>query len=139
MCATRPKPLHIFAHTWCQSIVNHCWCATYLSSWPWIYFRSGTRSQQNLVFLHTWYTMGGTLCVPHTAQTASHICTYLVPINCTIIVDAQHTFYFDLDLISEPGGHKNLVFFCMLYLIVMNGNCHFLYVNYMPIIISLKC
>ena len=46
------------------------------------------------------------------AQTASHICTYLVPIDCTIIVDVQDTFHFDLDLISDPGqGHKNLDFF----------------------------
>ena len=43
------------------------------------------------------------LCVRDSAQTASHICTYLVPINCTIIVDVQDTFYFDLDLISHPG------------------------------------
>ena len=46
------------------------------------------------------------------AQTASHICTHLVPINCTIIEDVQHTFHFDHDLIVDPGqGHKNLVFF----------------------------
>ena len=45
------------------------------------------------------------------AQTASHICTHLVPINCTIIVDVQHAFHFDLDLILDTGqGHKNLVF-----------------------------
>ena len=37
--------------------------------------------------------------------------TYLVPINCTIIVDVQHTFHFYLDLISDPGqGHKKLSF-----------------------------
>ena len=59
------------------------------------------------------------LCVRDSAQTASHICTYmyLVPINCTIITDVQHTFNFDLDLTTDPGqGHKNLVIFCMLYL-----------------------
>ena len=45
------------------------------------------------------------------AQTASHIFTYLVPINCTIIVDVQHTFHFDLDFISDPGqGHEKLSF-----------------------------
>ena len=45
------------------------------------------------------------------AQTASHICTYLVPINCTIIVDVQHTFNFDRDFISDPGqGHKKFCF-----------------------------
>ena len=50
------------------------------------------------------------------AQTASHICTYLVPINCTIIVDVQHTFHCDLDLISDSGqGHKYLVFLHTLY------------------------
>ena len=37
------------------------------------------------------------------AQTASHVCTYLVPINCTIIVDVQHAFHFDFDFISDPG------------------------------------
>ena len=51
------------------------------------------------------------LCVRDSAQTASHICTYLVPINCTIIVDVQHTFHFGLDLILDTRqGHKNLVF-----------------------------
>ena len=56
-------------------------------------------------------------CVRDSAQTASHICTYLVPFNCTIIVDVQHTFHFDLDLISDPGqGHKNMGFFGMFYL-----------------------
>ena len=51
------------------------------------------------------------------AQTTSHICTYLVPINCIIIVDVQHAFHFDLDLISDPGqGYINLVFIGMLYL-----------------------
>ena len=50
------------------------------------------------------------------AQTASHIFTYLVPINCTIIVDVQHTFHFDLDFISDPGqGHEKLVFRHTLY------------------------
>ena len=45
------------------------------------------------------------------AQTALHLCTYLVPINCTIIVEVQDTFNFDLDLISDPGqGHKKLSF-----------------------------
>ena len=52
------------------------------------------------------------LCVHDSAQTASHICTYVVPINCIIIVDVQDTFHFDLDLISDPGqGHKNLSFY----------------------------
>ena len=53
------------------------------------------------------------LCVRDSAQTTSHICTYLVPINYTLIVDVQHTFNFDLDLISDPGQcHKN---FCFLH------------------------
>ena len=46
--------------------------------------------------------MGGTLC--GTTQYD------LVPINCKIIVhvDVQDTFYFDHDLISDPGqSHKN--------------------------------
>ena len=56
------------------------------------------------------------VCLRDSAQTASHICTYLVPINWTIIVDVSHTFYFDLDLISDPGqGHKKLKFSCILY------------------------
>ena len=73
------------------------------------------------------------------AQITSHICTYLVPINCTIIVDVLHAFHFDLDLISDPGqGHKDLVCFCMLYL---NCNkwqlCHFLHAhNYIPKILG---
>ena len=51
------------------------------------------------------------LCVCDSAQTASHICTYLVPIIGTIIVDVQDTFHFDLDLISNPGqGHNKLSF-----------------------------
>ena len=54
------------------------------------------------------------LCVRDSDQTAYHICTNLVPINCTIMVDVQHTFHFDL--ISDPGqGHKNLVFQLTLY------------------------
>ena len=60
-----------------------------------------------------------------------HICTFLVPMNCTIIVDMRHTFHFDLDFISDQGqGHKNLVFFCMHY---VNHNdwqlCHCQHVN----------
>ena len=57
------------------------------------------------------------LCVSDSAQTASHICTYLVPINCKTIVDVQHTFHFDLDLISDPGqGHtKKQVFLHTLF------------------------
>ena len=60
----------------------------------------------------------------------------LVPINCTIIVDVQDTFHFDLYLISDPGqGHKNLVFSCMLCLNCSEWQlCHFLHVHYMPII-----
>ena len=51
------------------------------------------------------------------AQTASHIFTYLGPINCTLIVDVQHTFHFDLDFISDPGqGHKKTLFSCILYI-----------------------
>ena len=51
------------------------------------------------------------LYIRDSAQTASHIFTYLVPINCTIIVDVQHTFHFDLDLISDPGqGHEKFSF-----------------------------
>ena len=41
------------------------------------------------------------------AQTISHICTYLVPINYTIIVDVQHTFHFDLDFTSDPGENTS--------------------------------
>ena len=60
--------------------------------------------------------IGVVLCVRDSAQTASHIYTHLMPINCTIIVDVQHTFHFDLDLISDSGkGHKNLVFLHTLY------------------------
>ena len=47
--------------------------------------------------------IGVVLCARDSAQTASHICTHLMPINCTIIVDVQHTFHFDLDFISDPG------------------------------------
>ena len=55
--------------------------------------------------------IGMVLCVRDSAQTASHICAHLMPINCTIIVDVQHTFHFDLDLISDSGkGHKKLSF-----------------------------
>ena len=46
-----------------NQLYNHCRCATYLSFWPWLYFRSRTMSQKNLVFLHTLYKLGGTLCV----------------------------------------------------------------------------
>ena len=55
------------------------------------------------------------LCARDSAQTASQICTYVVLINFTIIVDVQHTFHFDL--ISDPGqGHKNFVFSaCFIY------------------------
>ena len=82
--------------------------------------------------------MGGTLYARLSPNHLNIFAHTLVSINCTIIVDVQHTFYFDLDLFSDPGqGHKNF-FSCMLYLIVMNVNCHFLLVNYMPIIISLK-
>ena len=57
------------------------------------------------------------LCVRDSAQVASHICTHLVPINCTIIVDVQHTFHFDLDFISDPGqGHNKTLFSCILYI-----------------------
>ena len=75
--------------------------------------------------------MGGTLCAQpenvyrelyihilwrDSAQTTSHICTFMVPINCTIIVGVQHIFHFYLDLNSDPGqGHKNLVFLHTLY------------------------
>ena len=58
--------------------------------------------------------LGVALCVHDSAQTASHICTHLMLINCTIIVDVQHTFHFDF--ISDPGqGHKNFVFLHTLY------------------------
>ena len=56
------------------------------------------------------------LCVRDSAQTASYNCTYLVPINCTIIVDVQHTFHFDLDFISDPEQcHEKVVFMHTLY------------------------
>ena len=51
--------LHILG---ANQLYNHCRCATYLSFWPWLYFRSRTRSQKNFVFLHTLFKMGGTLC-----------------------------------------------------------------------------
>ena len=116
-----------------NQLYNHCRCATYLSFWPWPNFRSRTRSQKR--FFCILYIRGVVLVW---ATRALHICTDLVPINCTFIVDVQHIFYFDFDLFSDPGqGHKNF-FCCMLYL---NRNewqlCHFLHVNYMPIIISL--
>ena len=61
--------------------------------------------------------IGVVLCARDSAQTASHIFTYLVPINCTIIVDVQHTFHFDLDFISDPGqGHNKTLFSCILYI-----------------------
>ena len=41
---------------------------------------------------------------------------YVMPINYIIIVDVQHTFHFDLDLISDPGQGHTKFFFCMLYL-----------------------
>ena len=68
--------------------------------------------------MHTLYKTGGTfmLCVRDSAETASHICTYLVPINCTIIVDVQDIFHFDLELISDSGrGHKKLSCMHTLY------------------------
>ena len=48
------------------------------------------------------YRIRVVLCVRDSAQTVSHIFTYLVPINCKIIVDVQD-FHFDLDFISDPG------------------------------------
>ena len=112
--------LHILV---ANQLYNHCRCATYLSFWPWLYFRSRTRSQKTL-FSCILYLRWVVLCVRDSAQTASHICTYLVPINCTIIVDVQHTFHFDLDFISDPGrGHKNLVFSACFIWIIMIGNC----------------
>ena len=85
-----------------NQLYNHCRCATYLSFWPWLYFRSRTRSQKTL-FSCILYLRRVVLCVCDSAQIASHICTYLVPINCTIIVDVQHTFHFHRDFISDPG------------------------------------
>ena len=59
--------------------------------------------------MHTLYKTGA-LCVRDSAQIASHIFTYLVPINCTIIINIQHTFHFDLDFILDPGqGHEKLL------------------------------
>ena len=75
-------------------------------------FQIQDKVTKNLVFCIL-YIRWVVLCVCDSAQTASHICIYLGPINCTlsIIVDVQHTFHFDIDLISDPGqGHKNLVF-----------------------------
>ena len=69
------------------------------------------------------------------AQTTLHICTHLVPINCAIIVDVQHTFHFDRDLILDQGqGHKKLSFLHSLYKLVLcvhdiaqtAGNCHYI-------------
>ena len=69
------------------------------------------QSHKKTLFSCILYIRRVVLCVCDSAQTASHICTHLVPINCTIIVDVQHTFHFDLDLILDPGqGHKNLFF-----------------------------
>ena len=63
------------------------------------------------------------LCVRDSGQTALHICTYWVPINCIIIVDVQHAFHFDRDLISDPGkGHKKLSFFCILYILCVRDS-----------------
>ena len=99
-----------------NQLYNHCRCATYLSFWPWLYFRSRTRSQKTL-FSCILYIRWVVLCVRDSAQTAPHIFTYLVPINCTIIVDVQHTFHFDLDFISDPGqGHKKTYFVCIFYI-----------------------
>ena len=99
--------LHILG---ANRLYNHCRCETYLSFWPWLYFRSRTRSQKTL-FSCILYLRWVVLCVRDSAQTASHICTHLMPINCTIIVDVQHTFHFDHDLISDSGkGHKKLSF-----------------------------
>ena len=74
--------------------------------------------QDKLSFFGIFYIRRMVLCVHDSAQTTSHICIYLVPINCTIIVDVQHIpFILTLDLISDPGqGHTYLVCFCMLYL-----------------------
>ena len=60
--------------------------------------------------------MGGTKCVLDSALTVSHICTYFVPINCTIIAYVQQTFHFDIDLIADTGqGHKPLFYAYLLY------------------------
>ena len=99
----------------CNKLYNHCRCETYLSFWPWLYFRSRTTSRKTL-FSCILYIRRVVLCVRDSVQTTSHICTYLVPINCTIIVDVQHTFHFDLDFISDPGqGRKNFVFLHTLF------------------------
>ena len=80
--------------------------------------------------------IGVVLCVRDSAQTASHICTHLMPINCTIIVDVQHTFHFDLDLISDSGkGHKKPSFSAYLYKMGgtlcarLSPNCLFTYLH----------
>ena len=52
---------------------------------------------------------------PKTLHIFSH--TKLVPINCTIIVDVQHTFHFDLDVISDPAQIASHIF---TYLVPIN-------------------
>ena len=94
--------LHILG---ANQLYNNCRCATYLSVWHWLYFRSSTRSQKTL--LSCMLYIRRVVLVSDSAQTSSHICTYLVPINCTIIIEVQDTFHCDLDLISDPAqGHK---------------------------------
>ena len=115
--------LHILG---ANQLYNHCRCAPYLSFWPWFYFRSRSRSHKTLFScIHVLYIRRVVLCVCDSAQTASHICTHLVPINCTIM-----SFWPWPHFRSRTRSQK-LSFFCMLYL---NNNdwqlCHFLHVNF---------
>ena len=103
-----------------NQLYNHCRCATYLSFWPWLYFRSRTRSQKTL-FSCILYIRRVILCVRDSAQTASHIFTYL----------ATYLSFWPWPHFRSRTRSQRLSFFCMLYL---NHNdwqlCHFLHVNF---------
>ena len=110
VCVTQPKPLHIFSYLVpinCTIIVD----VQHTFHFDLDFISDPGQRHEKTLFSCILYIRRVELCVCDSAQTASHICTHLVPINCTITVDVQHTFHFDLDLILDPGqGHKNLVF-----------------------------
>ena len=79
-----------------------------------IYISTGPSRQKTLFFCILDIRLV-VYCVHDSAQTSSHICTYVMPINCIIIVDVQHTCHFDLDLISDRGqGHKTKISACFI-------------------------
>ena len=79
-------------------------------------FQIQEKVTKKLSFFCILYIRWVVLCVRDSAQTASHICTYLVPISCAIIVDVQYAFHFDLGFITDPGqGHQKFVFLHTLY------------------------